>query len=53
MSDFTSGFWNLYVIVLTTLSIIACGVLLVSMSKTPKGAPAKAGTKALRTFSRM
>ncbi len=45
MSDFTSGFWNLYVIVLTAASIIACGVLLVAMSKSTGGAPTKAGTK--------
>ena len=47
MSDFTSGFWSLYVIVITTLSILACAALLVLMSKvkTAGGAPAKAGTK--------
>jgi len=47
MSDFTSGFWSLYVIVITTLSILACAALLVVMSKAKKagGAPAEAGTK--------
>ena len=33
MSDFTSGFWSLYVGVLTIVSILACGALLLSMSK--------------------
>ena len=31
MSDFTSGFWELYVAVLTLVSILACGVLLYVM----------------------
>lgn len=34
MSDFTSGFWGIYITVLTVLSIIACGWLLVALSKT-------------------
>ena len=33
MSDFTSGFWGLYVAVLTVASIAACGVLLYVMGK--------------------
>ena len=54
MSDFTSGFWSFYVAVLTIASIVACGVLLVVMSKarakastsvaTSEGAPAKETT---------
>jgi len=28
MSDFTSGFWNVYIVVITFVSIVACGVLL-------------------------
>ena len=34
MSDFTSGFWNIYVIGITAVSIIACGWLLWAQSKT-------------------
>jgi cytochrome c oxidase cbb3-type subunit 3 len=33
MSDFTSGFWSLYVAGLTIISIIACGLLLSSLSR--------------------
>ncbi len=33
MSDFTSGFWGLYVAILTLLSILACGVLLYSIGR--------------------
>ena len=33
MSDFTSGFWGLYVGVLTIVSILACLALLMAMSK--------------------
>ena len=33
MSDFTSNFWNLWVAGLTLVSIVACGLLLLSMSK--------------------
>ena len=40
MSDFTSGFWSLYVIVITALSILACAALLVVMSKVKTGANA-------------
>ena len=32
MSDFTGGFWSLYISVITIASIIACGVLLQAMS---------------------
>ncbi len=46
MSDFTSGFWNIYVIVLVVASIAACAWLLWATGKVkvsaPKGA-AKAG----------
>lgn len=33
MSDFTSGFWNVYIVVLTFVSIVACGVLLWMQNK--------------------
>jgi len=33
MSDFTSGFWSIYVAGLTLVSIVACALLLMSMSK--------------------
>ena len=33
MSDFTSGFWNIYIVVLTLIGIVGCGVLLWSQSK--------------------
>jgi cytochrome c oxidase cbb3-type subunit 3 len=33
MSDFTSGFWNIYIVVLTLLGVFGCGVLLYSQSK--------------------
>jgi cytochrome c oxidase cbb3-type subunit 3 len=32
MSDFTSGFWGVYISIITVVSIIACGVLLQVMS---------------------
>ena len=32
MSDFTGGFWGVYIAVITVVSIIACGVLLQAMS---------------------
>jgi cytochrome c oxidase cbb3-type subunit 3 len=32
MSDFTSGFWSIYIGIITIVSIIACGVLLQVMS---------------------
>jgi cytochrome c oxidase cbb3-type subunit 3 len=33
MSDFTSGFWNIYIVVLTLIGILGCGLLLWSQSK--------------------
>jgi cytochrome c oxidase cbb3-type subunit III len=33
MSDFTSGFWSIYVIAITVFAVIACGWLLIAMSK--------------------
>src|SRR2546423_904991 len=50
MSDFTSGFWNVFVMVVTIASIIGCGALLLSMSKvrakgkTPEATSAKTTT---------
>lgn len=46
MSDFTSGFWNIYIVVLSLLGIIGCGVLLYSQSKVTilPGAPADGTT---------
>ncbi len=32
MSDFTSGFWSIYISIITLVSIVACGVLLQVMS---------------------
>lgn len=44
MSDFTSGFWGMYVAVLTVLSIGFCAFILVKMSKRKVSAdPAKTG----------
>jgi cytochrome c oxidase cbb3-type subunit 3 len=48
MSDFTSGFWNIYIVVLTLIGIVGCGVLLWSQSKhkivLPPGAKAQTQT---------
>jgi cytochrome c oxidase cbb3-type subunit 3 len=33
MSDFTGGFWSVYISIITIASIIACGVLLLALSK--------------------
>ena len=48
MSDFTSGFWNLYIVVLTLIGIVGCGVLLWSQSQhkitLPPGATAQTQT---------
>ncbi|HJV00736.1 MAG TPA: cytochrome-c oxidase, cbb3-type subunit III [Burkholderiaceae bacterium] len=33
MSDFTSGFWNIYIVVLTMLGVFGCAILLYSQSK--------------------
>jgi len=40
MADFTSEFWNIYIIVLTVIGIVGCGVLLYSQSSV-KGAALK------------
>jgi len=45
MSDFTSGFWNIYVIVLVIASILGCAWLLWATGKVKVGAP-KGGAKA-------
>jgi cytochrome c oxidase cbb3-type subunit 3 len=34
MADFTSGFWDIYITVLTVLSILGCGLLLWGQSRT-------------------
>ncbi|MGV7208373.1 cytochrome-c oxidase, cbb3-type subunit III [Oxalobacteraceae bacterium A2-2] len=34
MSDFTSGFWNIYILVLTLLGVFGCAILLYTQSKT-------------------
>jgi len=46
MADFTNGFWNIYIVVLSLLGIIGCGVLLYSQSKIKvvEGAPADGTT---------
>ena len=46
MADFTNGFWNIYIVVLSLLGIIGCGVLLYSQSKVKvaAGAPADGTT---------
>ncbi len=33
MSEFTSSFWDLYISIITVVSIVACGVLLIAQSK--------------------
>src|SRR6478672_5010716 len=44
MSDFNSNFWNLYVTIGTLVSIVACAVLLVALSKKKvAGDPDKTG----------
>lgn len=47
MSDFTSGFWNLYVIVLSVASIVGCGWLLwgTGRIKVAKNSAQEAGSK--------
>ncbi len=37
MADFTSDFWNIYVAVLTTVSIVGCGIFLFSQNKRRSG----------------
>ena len=53
MSDFTSGFWSLFVMAVTIVSIAGCGLLLVAMSKRrakPTAASAAgSGTKTTQT----
>ena len=43
MSDFTSGFWSLYVALLTIASIAGCGWLLYANSRARTTAPKQAG----------
>jgi cytochrome c oxidase cbb3-type subunit 3 len=45
MSDFTSGFWNIYIIAITVVSLIGCAWLLVAMSKARGQAAPQKGTK--------
>ena len=33
MADFTNGFWDMYIVVLTLLGIVGCGILLYSQAK--------------------
>ena len=33
MADFTNGFWDWYIVVLTLLGVFGCGVLLFSQAK--------------------
>jgi cytochrome c oxidase cbb3-type subunit 3 len=46
MADFTNGFWDLYIVVLTLLGIAGCGLLLYSQAKVKlaKGKDGKADT---------
>jgi cytochrome c oxidase cbb3-type subunit 3 len=49
MADFTNGFWDWYIVVLTLLGVFGCGVLLYSQSKvklakTADGKTGKVGT---------
>jgi cytochrome c oxidase cbb3-type subunit 3 len=46
MADFTNGFWDIYIVVLTLLGVFGCGVLLYSQSKVKlaKAADGKVGT---------
>ena len=46
VADFTNGFWDGYIIVLTLLSIVGCGILLWSQSayRVQKGMPADGTT---------
>lgn len=46
MADFTNGFWDLYIVVLTLLGIAGCGILLYSQSKVKmaKGKDGKVAT---------
>jgi cytochrome c oxidase cbb3-type subunit 3 len=46
MADFTNGFWDMYIVVLTLLGIVGCGILLFSQAKVKlaKGKDGKVGT---------
>ena len=44
MSDFTSGFWNIYVIGLTLVSIVGCAWLLVSTGRIKVGSKQASAT---------
>ena len=46
MADFTNGFWDIYIVVLTLLGIVGCGILLFSQAKVKlaKGKDGKVGT---------
>ncbi|USX20900.1 cytochrome-c oxidase, cbb3-type subunit III [Oxalobacteraceae bacterium OTU3REALA1] len=46
MADFTNGFWDMYIVVLTLLGIVGCGILLYSQAKVKlaKGKDGKVGT---------
>jgi cytochrome c oxidase cbb3-type subunit 3 len=46
MADFTNGFWDMYIVVLTLLGIAGCGILLYSQAKVKlaKGKDGKVGT---------
>lgn len=46
MSDFTSGFWNIYIVVLTLLGVFGCGILLYAQSSARAETPADADGKA-------
>ena len=45
MADFTNGFWDMYIVVLTLLGIVGCGILLYSQAKVKlaKGKDGKVG----------
>ena len=46
MADFTNGFWDMYIVVLTLLGIAGCGILLYSQAKVKlaKGKDGQVGT---------
>jgi cytochrome c oxidase cbb3-type subunit 3 len=44
MSDFVSGFWNVYVALLSLVSIVGCGVFLWSQGKAKANAAGETGT---------
>jgi len=46
MADFTNGFWDMYIVVLTLLGIAGCGILLYAQAKVKlaKGKDGKVGT---------